>query len=43
VIDDDLVEQLAPEQVTVTNSVSWGAFADPPYEMLIARLPGKAG
>jgi SAM-dependent methyltransferase len=43
VIDDDIVKQLDPDTFTVTNSVSWGAFHDPPYEMLIAQLPGKAG
>lgn len=41
-IDEDLVARLAPQWHLSTHSVSWGAFADPPYEMLIARLPGLA-
>jgi len=43
VIDDETVKQLDPDSFTVTNSVAWGAFHDPPYGMLIAQLPGKAG
>jgi SAM-dependent methyltransferase len=43
VIDEEVVKQLDPETFTVTNSVAWGAFHDPPYQMLIAQLPGKAG
>jgi SAM-dependent methyltransferase len=42
VIDYDMVKQLDPDTFTVTNSVAWGASHDPPYEMLIAKLPGKA-
>ena len=42
VIDAALVEQLDADDVHVMKSVAWGAFCDPPYEMLIARLPGRA-
>ena len=41
VIDSDTVKQLAPDTFSVTNSVAWGAFHDPPYEMLITQLPGE--
>jgi hypothetical protein len=43
VIDDDTVAQLDPVEWVSVNSVSWGAFANPPYEMLIARLAPQAG
>jgi SAM-dependent methyltransferase len=41
-IDEDLVARLQPEWHTAVRSVAWGAYADPPYRMLIARLPGLA-
>jgi 2-polyprenyl-3-methyl-5-hydroxy-6-metoxy-1,4-benzoquinol methylase len=42
VIDEALVTELDPTEWSTMHSVSWGAFMDPPYEMLIARLPGRA-
>ena len=43
VVDDDTVKLLEPDAFTVTHSAAWGAFHVPPYDMLIAQLPGKAG
>lgn len=40
VIDAALIDQLNADEVTIMRSVAWGAFYDPPYEMVIARLPG---
>lgn len=42
VIDRAFVEAMEPTTWTTMHSASWGAFMDPPYEMLIARLPGRA-
>lgn len=42
VIDEGIVEAIKPEWYEVVHSAAWGAFLDPPYEMLIARLPGQA-
>jgi SAM-dependent methyltransferase len=42
VIDEQLVKELDPVEWHTIHSVSWGAFLDPPYEMLIARLAGTA-
>jgi SAM-dependent methyltransferase len=42
VIDAATVEAMKPTWHLEVNSVSWGAFMDPPYEMLIAELPGLA-
>ena len=41
IIDDAFLEQLQADQVVIHKSVSWGAFKDPPYESIIARLPGR--
>jgi SAM-dependent methyltransferase len=38
VFDDDFIAELAPRSFVSVNSAAWGAFADPPYEMLIAEL-----
>lgn len=43
VIDEAFVEAMEPLEWTTMHSASWGAAMDPPYEMLIARLPGRAG
>lgn len=42
VIDEATVTALKPTSHVLVNSVSWGAMFDPPYEMLIAELPGMA-
>lgn len=42
VIDESVVDKLDATEVTVFHSVSWGAFKEPPYESVIARLPGLA-
>lgn len=40
VINDTTIAELKPTRTIIMNSVSWGAFYDPPYEMVIAELPG---
>jgi SAM-dependent methyltransferase len=42
VIDQQFIEALDPLHIAVVNSVAWGAFCDPPYEMVIAKLRGIA-
>jgi SAM-dependent methyltransferase len=42
IVDEQLVKELDPVEWHTMHSVSWGAFVDPPYEMLIARLAGTA-
>jgi SAM-dependent methyltransferase len=42
VIDETMVQAMQPTWHRAINSVSWGAFVEPPYEMLIAELPGLA-
>lgn len=42
VIDEQLLGQLQPTDTTIVNSPGWGAFRDPPYEMVIAKLAGNA-
>jgi SAM-dependent methyltransferase len=42
VIDDDTVAALAPDSYSVVHSAAWGAFKNPPYQMLIAQLAGRA-
>lgn len=42
VIDEATVEKLGADKVTIMKSVSWGAFKNPPYDSVIAQLPGLA-
>ncbi len=42
IIDEATVAQLGADEVTIMQSASWGPFKDPPYESVIARLPGLA-
>jgi hypothetical protein len=42
VIDHAFLEELQPRWYEIVHSPGWGAFFDPPYEMLIAELTGAA-
>ncbi len=42
VIDEAMVAAMKPTSHVLINSVCWGSMFDPPYEMLIAELPGRA-
>ncbi len=42
IIDEATVAQLGADDVTIMKSASWGPFKDPPYDSVIARLPGLA-
>ena len=43
IFDESFIEKLGNPEYETLHSVAWGAFLDPPYEVLFLNLPGLAG
>ncbi|MDE3814297.1 methyltransferase domain-containing protein [Sinorhizobium meliloti] len=42
IFDDEMLEEMKPEHVQLTESPAWGQFMKPPYKMFIATLKGES-